>query len=286
MSAGTSVPSPGFARWGDLGCALTWPTLVPVNDATPRAPLELDRLKQAAGPQWHVRLYAAAESTNALAAAAPERGLVVVADHQTAGRGRLGREWVTPQGAALTFSAVVDPVVDDEWWPLLPLVAGYAVARRLRGSVKWPNDVLLGDRKVCGILVERVHTRAHGRDEPLAVVGIGINVDQREDELPIPTATSLALAVGTFDRTELLGHVLHDLRAWLGIMMSGPHTFVANYRGLCDTLDRDVRVDLPDGSVLEGRATGVDDHGRLEVESATGTVAVAAGDVVHVRPGG
>ncbi len=230
-----------------------------------------------------MQLYAAAESTNALAAAAPERGLVVVADHQTAGRGRLGRTWTTPPGAALTFSAVVDPVLDDEWWPLVPLVAGYAVARRLRGSVKWPNDVLLGDRKVCGILVERVHVRAHGSDKPLAVVGIGINVDQREDELPVATATSLALAERPVDRTELFGQVLHDLRAWLGMTMGSPHMLVANYRGLCATLDRDVRVDLPDGSVLEGRATGVDEHGRLEVESGGRVVAVAAGDVVHVR---
>jgi BirA family transcriptional regulator, biotin operon repressor / biotin---[acetyl-CoA-carboxylase] ligase len=230
-----------------------------------------------------VQLHAAAESTNALAAAAPEPGLVVVADHQTAGRGRLGREWVTPPGVALTFSAVVDPVVDDEWWPLVPLVAGYAVARRLRGTVKWPNDVLLGGRKVCGILVERVHVRTHGGDRPLAVVGIGINVDQREDELPLETATSLALATGDVDRTELLGHVLADLRAWLGVMMSTPHGFVANYRGLCDTLDRQVRVDLPDGSVFEGRATEVDEHGRLQVDTDGGPVAVAAGDVVHVR---
>jgi len=230
-----------------------------------------------------VQLHAAAESTNALAAAAPERGLVVVADHQTAGRGRLGRTWTTPPGAALTFSAVVDPVLDDEWWPLVPLVAGYAVARRLRGSVKWPNDVLLDDRKVCGILVERVHVRAHGSDKPLAVVGIGINVDQREDELPVATATSLALASGPVARTELFGQVLHDLRAWLGMTMGSPHMLVANYRGLCATLDRDVRVELPDGSVLEGRATGVDEHGRLEVESGGRVVAVAAGDVVHVR---
>ena len=230
-----------------------------------------------------MQLHAAAESTNALAAAAPERGLVVVADHQTAGRGRLGRTWTTPPGAALTFSAVVDPVLDDEWWPLVPLVAGYAVARRLRGSVKWPNDVLLGDRKVCGILVERVHVRAHGSDKPLAVVGIGINVDQREDELPVATATSLALAAGAVDRTELFGQVLHDLRAWLGMTAGSPHMLVANYRALCATLDRDVRVDLPDGSVLEGRATGVDEHGRLEVDSGGRVVAVAAGDVVHVR---
>jgi BirA family biotin operon repressor/biotin-[acetyl-CoA-carboxylase] ligase len=150
--------------------------------------------------------------------------------------------------------------------------------------VKWPNDVLLGGRKLCGILVERVSVRAHGGDKPLAVVGIGINVDQTRDELPVDTATSLAIELGPHDRTELLGDVLHDLRAWLGMMMDTPHGFVANYRGLCDTVGRDVRVDLPDGSVLEGHATDVDDHGRLQVENADSVVAVAAGDVVHVRP--
>jgi BirA family biotin operon repressor/biotin-[acetyl-CoA-carboxylase] ligase len=267
---------------------------VVVNDLSPRVPLDLDRLQEAAGPHWHVRLHESAESTNALAVQAPERGLVVVADHQTAGRGRLGRTWTTPPGAALTFSAVVDPVVDDEWWPLVPLVAGYAVARRLRGSVKWPNDVLLHERKVCGILVERVHVRAHGTDKPLAVIGVGINVDQTAAELPVPTAASLAMLGFREDRTELFGQVLHDLRLWLGVVMSEPTTFVANFRGLCDTLGRHVRVDLPDGSVLEGVAAGVDDHGRLLVAPPGGdgpavpgrleARAVAAGDVVHVRP--
>jgi BirA family biotin operon repressor/biotin-[acetyl-CoA-carboxylase] ligase len=270
---------------------------VVVNPGLPRAPLDLAALQAAAGPQWDVRLHEAAESTNALAAAASERNLVVVADHQTAGRGRLGREWVTPAGAALTFSAVVDPVVADEWWPLVPLVAGYAVARVVRGSLKWPNDVLIGQQKVCGVLVERVHVRAHGGDKPLAVIGIGINVDQTADELPVPTATSLALSGQATDRTELFGRILHDLRIWLGLMAGSPHSFVGQYRALSDTLDRDVRVDLPDGSVLEGRATDIDEHGRLVVSPPpedggeggpavpgllTG-VAVAAGDVVHVR---
>jgi BirA family biotin operon repressor/biotin-[acetyl-CoA-carboxylase] ligase len=268
---------------------------VVVNDASPRAPLDLDRLQEAAGPHWRVRLHAAAESTNALTVAAPERGLVVVADHQTAGRGRLGRTWDTPAGAALTFSAVVDPVVADEWWPLIPLVAGFAVAGVVGGSVKWPNDVLLNERKVCGILVERVHVRRRGGDKPLAVVGIGINVDQTAEELPVPTASSLALLGFRWDRTELFGRVLHDLRLWLGVMMGEPTTFVANFRGRCATLGQEVRVDLPDGSVLEGRADGIDDHGRLLVlppRAGGGPAepgvyearAVAAGDVVHVRP--
>src|SRR4051794_41572383 len=125
-----------------------------------RSPLDQAALQEVAGPQWQVRLYAEAGSTNELAAADPVRHRVVVADHQQAGRGRLDRAWVTPPGAALTFSAVFDPVVDTEWWPLLPLVAGDAVARGPGGfaSLKWANDVLIGDHKGCGILVERVHT--------------------------------------------------------------------------------------------------------------------------------
>jgi BirA family biotin operon repressor/biotin-[acetyl-CoA-carboxylase] ligase len=268
-----------------------------VNTGSPRTPLDVEALQAAAGVPWEVRLHAAAESTNALAVAAPERNVVVVAEHQTAGRGRLDRQWVTPAGAALTFSAVVDPIVDDEWWPLVPLVAGYAVARVVRGSLKWPNDVLLGDRKVCGVLVERVRVRAHGVDKPLAVIGIGINVDQAEDELPVPTATSLALSGGPADRTELFGQVLHTLHAVLGQLTISPHGFVGSYRALCSTLGQEVRVDLPDGSVLEGTATDIDEHGRLVVSPPPRTdgpavpalltgVAVAAGDVVHVRPRG
>jgi len=235
-----------------------------------------------------VRLHQAAGSTNALAAAAAERGLVVVADHQTAGRGRLGREWVTPAGAALTFSAVVDPAVDDEWWPLVPLAAGYAVARAVGGSLKWPNDVLVSDpagasppRKVCGILVERV-VSSDGR--ALAVIGVGINVDQTTEELPVPEATSLTLAARAVDRTQLFGHVLHALRQSLAALAAGPTAYVGHVRRRCITLGRDVRADLPDGSVLHGRALDLDDQGRLMVETTEGTVAVAAGDVVHVRP--
>ncbi len=112
-----------------------------------RSPLDQVALQAVAGPQWQVRLYAEAGSTNALAAADPVRHRIVVADHQQQGRGRLDRQWVTPPGAALTFSAVFDPVVDTEWWPVVPLVAGYAVARAIGGfaTLKWPNDVMIGD---------------------------------------------------------------------------------------------------------------------------------------------
>ncbi len=246
-----------------------------------RSPLDQVALQAVAGPQWQVRLYAEAGSTNALAAADPMRHRIVVADHQQAGRGRLDREWVTPPGVALTFSAVFDPVVDVEWWPVVPLVAGYAVARALGGyaRLKWPNDVLIGDRKVCGILVERVNTRP-----PMVVIGIGINVDQTEDELPVPTATSLALEGHPVDRTALFGDVVQHLRIWLGQFAGSPNTFMSSYRGRSATLDREVQVALPGDRVVEGRVVDLDPHGRLVLETAEGTTALSAGDVVHLRP--
>jgi len=248
----------------------------------PRAPLDLARLQEAAGPPWEVRLHAEAGSTNALAGADPVAHRVVVADHQQAGRGRLDRAWVTPAGAALTFSAVLDPEVDTEWWPVVPLVAGYAVARALGGhaALKWPNDVLVEDHKVAGILVERVHT-----DPPLVVIGIGINVDQTADELPVPTATSLALSGHPTDRTALFGDVLAHLRAFLGVFATSPGSFMEHYRGRSATLGQDVRVDLPGERSVTGRVVDLDDHGRLVLDTGDGTLTLSAGDVVHLRPG-
>jgi BirA family biotin operon repressor/biotin-[acetyl-CoA-carboxylase] ligase len=246
-----------------------------------RSPLDQVALQAVAGPQWQVRLYAEAGSTNALAASDPVRHRIVVADHQQEGRGRLDRQWVTPPGAALTFSAVFDPVVDTEWWPVVPLVAGYAVASALGrfATLKWPNDVMIGDRKVCGILVERAHTRP-----PMVVIGIGINVDQSADELPVPTATSLALAGHPVDRTVLFGDVVRRLRVALGVFASSPNTFMNQYRARSSTLDQDVRVALPGDRVVEGRAADFDPHGRLVLDTPDGTLILSAGDVVHLRP--
>ncbi len=248
---------------------------------TARSPLDEDALQAAAGPQWTVRLHATADSTNALAAAEPRPHLVVVADHQQAGRGRLDREWVTPPGAALTLSAVWDPVVDTEWWPVLPLVSGYAVARALGdfASLKWPNDVMVDDLKVCGILVERVGARP-----PLVVVGIGINVDQTAEELPVPTATSLALSGHPTDRTTLCGDVLRHLGDALGGFASSPASFMERYRERSATLGRRVRVDLPGEHTVTGLVTDLDARGRLVLDTGEGMLTLSAGDVVHLRP--
>ncbi len=218
-------------------------------------------------------------------------GLVVVAEHQTAGRGRLDRTWVTPPRAALTFSLLVAPDrVPVARWPWLPLLTGLAVVdgvRRAAGvepGLKWPNDVLLDELKLAGILVERVERPAGA----VAVVGVGLNVSSTRAELPVPTATSLALAgAASLDRTALLVAVLDAFTArydaWVAAAGGG---LLAPYTQACSTLGRTVRVDLPSGGGLLGEAVGVDEEGRLRVDDGQRVHVLGAGDVVHVRPAG
>ncbi|MCW2791101.1 MAG: biotin--acetyl-CoA-carboxylase ligase [Nocardioides sp.] len=255
-----------------------------------RPPLDSARLA-ALAPGLTVEVVDRTPSTNALVgerarSGAPE-GLVVVTEHQTAGRGRLDRSWETPARAALTFSVLLRPTAPAAEWPWLPLLTGHALAGALRragfdAGVKWPNDVLLGPLKVAGILVERVETPSG----PAAVVGIGLNVTTTRAELPVETATSLALEGTAPDRTDLLLAVLGALRdeydAW---QRGGADDLRASYAAACVTVGREVRVELPSGEPLTGRATGIDPGGRLLVRSSAGETAVGAGDVVHVRAG-
>lgn len=267
--------------------------------ASGRPPLDAGAVTGAlAGTRWRPEVLAASPSTNAVVAARlrdgePE-GLVVVADHQTAGRGRLDRSWVTPAGAALTFSVLLRPdAVPVARWPWLPLLTGVAVAEGVRRTVgldvalKWPNDVVAGESKVSGILVERVE----GPGGAGAVVGVGLNVSQAADELPVETATSLELAsAAPVDRVPLLAGVLGALAdrydAWSragGGSDLGTDDLHPAYTALCDTIGRPVRVQLPGGETVTGEAVGVDREGRLLVSTSRGVRALGAGDVVHVR---
>ncbi|WP_408896366.1 biotin--[acetyl-CoA-carboxylase] ligase [Nocardioides sp. R1-1] len=270
------------------------------SGATPtptRGPLDGDRLAGAfdQAPDLSFELLAEAPSTNEVAAerarAGAHEGLVVVADHQSSGRGRLDRTWQTPPGTAVTFSLVLRPTVPPTAWPWLPLLVGHNVAKAItafgyEASVKWPNDVLLADdRKVAGILVERVETPTG----PAAIVGVGINVAMTAEELPVPTATSLAVAGPEApDRTSVLLGVVAAVREGYDVWQAGGDQGTArlatSYRGHCATLGRDVRVELPGGGELVGRASDIDDDGRLVVQTADGTERVGAGDVIHVRP--
>ncbi len=252
------------------------------------APLDPNRLKDGAPPGVRIEVVEQTESTNAdvagRAKAGEADGLVVAADDQTAGRGRLDRTWVTPAGTAVTFSMLLRPSAPAARWPWLPLVAGVAVVRALgetwgKPELKWPNDVLLRGRKVAGILVELTETP----DGPAAVLGVGLNTGLTDDQLPVPDATSLLIESGTApDRTEVLLDLVRELSAAFEGWPSAE--LEEAYREACSTLGREVRVEMPDGSLLEGKASEIDPTGRLVVETEEGPQAVGAGDVVHVRP--
>ena len=228
-------------------------------------------------------------------AAGPE-GQVLVAEEQTAGRGRLGRTWTSVPGASLTFSALLRPATVPaarRGW--LALLAGVAVASAVRsvtgGGVaavlKWPNDVLVGDRKLAGILAEQ------SPDGSAVVIGTGINVATPADTLPVSPAglagTSLLVEGATVTREALLLEVLRQLERWYVAFRADPDPvrtgLLEAYRQLCVTLGQKVRVELPVGRFMTGVARGIDPDGRLLVSDDPGDppMAISAGDVVHVR---
>lgn len=270
-----------------------------------RPPLNRLALAQAltgGASRWtEIRLVPAEPSTNAaladVARTTAVDGIVLLTEHQTNGRGRLDRGWVCPPRAGITMSALVRPIgVPVSQWPWVPLLAGLAVAAALRqvaevpATLKWPNDVMIDDRKVAGLLVERIEAHdGNGDIAPAAVIGMGINVSTTRDELPTEQATSLALeGASTTDRPTIVKAVLRRLDGLLteweaGGAASSPALREA-YRGACSTLGRQVRVELPRQQPVVGTAVDIDESGRLVVETTNGTLVFGAGDVLHLRP--
>lgn len=222
-------------------------------------------------------------------------GSVLVAEEQTAGRGRLDRQWTAPARSGLFFSVLLAPSeVPVARWGWLPLLTGVAVATGLARAagvdtaLKWPNDLLVSiggeERKAGGILAERAGD--HG-----VVVGVGINVTLRENELPVPTAGSVALAgaVST-DRDPLLRAALRSLEEWYRRWRDAggdpaESGLQETYAAGCATLGRTVRAELPGDRSLVGEAVAVDGDGRLVIATEEGVQEpVGAGDIVHLRP--
>jgi BirA family transcriptional regulator, biotin operon repressor / biotin---[acetyl-CoA-carboxylase] ligase len=266
--------------------------------------LDADELRKSvlAGSGLWSDLTVAAEtgSTNedlvAAARSGAAEGSVLVAERQTNGRGRLGRRWVSEPGAALTFSVLLRPsgvpAVRRGWLPLLTgvaVVAGVRAQTGVEASLKWPNDVLARTRagsagKLAGILAEQAGDAI--------VVGVGLNVlvppvaGLSSSALP-PVALS-DLSSEAVDRAGLLAAILRELEDWY-LRWAGSRGDAdacglrTAYLGSCATLGRDVRVELPGGAVLTGRASDADDAGRLLVTGPGGAHWVSAGDVIHVR---
>jgi len=270
---------------------------------------DADRLRRLllspAGPLARLDVADEVESTNTALAdelrVAPQSWPVpglLLAERQTAGRGRAGRSWTAPAGTSVTGTLVVRPAVPAASLGWLPLLAGLGVARALRTAtgvracLKWPNDLVVGGfaecvagwgtwRKVGGILTEAVGAEV--------LIGIGINVAQRPDELPVPSATSLALAgAGRAERESVLV-------AAVVAVVAAIHRFAAaggdaracgladEVAACCVTLGRTVRVDLPGGGQLVGQASRLDEVGALVVRDDAGEHPVLAGDVLLVR---
>lgn len=228
-----------------------------------------------------------------------EQGRVLIAEQQSAGRGRLGRQWECPSGAGLMMSVLLRPDRPREEWGTLSLAAAVALEETLRAvagvsaKLKWPNDVLIGGRKVCGILAAVGGAGDEGEPVGGAVVlGLGLNVSLTEAELPVPEATSLLLAgAATLEREVIaaafLAHFAAVYRTWNA---SGPAHAIERWREYSATLGRRVAVSFPNGRKVAGVATDIAADGRLVVagrdeEGREEVLTVAAGDIVHLRRG-
>ncbi|MFD9673187.1 biotin--[acetyl-CoA-carboxylase] ligase [Streptomyces sp. NPDC059981] len=267
-------------------------------DRPPLNAAALSRALVVEGGLWtSLEVVPATGSTNtdlAVRAARLPEGAVLVAEEQSAGRGRLDRTWTAPARSGLFFSVLLKPGagVTQERWGWLTLLAGVAAAQGLSRAagvdteLKWPNDLLVAvegeERKTGGILAERVGDGV--------VVGIGLNVTLTEDELPVPAAGSLLLAKATVtDREPLLKAVLRSLEEWYGKWREAGGDpaecgLQEAYAAGCATLGRHVRAELPGGRTLTGTAEALDADGRLVIRTPEGErEAVGAGDVVHLR---
>ena len=266
----------------------------PTHGRTPPGPLawRVDKARLANTRFTTVRIHDELPSTNTAlveeaGTGAPE-GLVLVADHQTAGRGRLGRTWSAEPGTALLVSVLLRPPLPVDELPLVLMAAGLAACDGVeavagfRPQLKWPNDLVVDDRKLAGLLSE-----AAGAGRPAVVLGLGVNVSAGAypKDLSADAVSCEEMASRPVDRSELLVGFLAGLEARYSTVLDGKRDAILSaYRSDSATLGRRVRVELTTGEPVEGKATGLADDGRLVVTDDFGTEhPVHVGDVKHLR---
>jgi BirA family transcriptional regulator, biotin operon repressor / biotin---[acetyl-CoA-carboxylase] ligase len=225
-----------------------------------------------------------------LALEGAEEGLAIVADEQTAGRGRLQRTWSSPKGAGLYFSILLRPTLAADRWPLITFVAALATSDALREAadvqtdIKWPNDLLAGERKICGILAEAIETSM----VRAVVVGIGINLTN--DAFPrelVTVATSVAHESGRQpERESILAALLRALARWYSLLLEheGAEKIVAAWSSRSSYASGKL-VQVTNGDeVWRGVTRGVENDGALRLETIQGIQLIRAGDVTSLRP--
>ena len=249
---------------------------------TPRAPLEESRIAAALSQYWRVSVVELTQSTHEdlakkISIGDANNGDVIVANYQSAGRGRLDRTFDAPESTALLFSLYLTPQRANKDWGFIPLLAGYSIADTLGKlgagvEIKWPNDLLINELKVGGII-----STVAGAG---VMIGIGINVSTMQEELPVPHATSLRLSgVTKLDRNFLLSVLLNafekDFLRW-----DSGESFIDHYSRLSATFGRQVAISMPGGKEHRSQALSVDESGCLHL--ADGEI-VSVGDVIHLR---
>lgn len=205
---------------------------------------------------------------------------VRLANHQSAGKGRLGRAWTAPAGTQIICSILIRPKSLDQVGTI-PLAVGVALCDVIpQATLKWPNDLQIEGKKLCGILAE-----ARFEPSPAIVIGFGLNVTLDKADLPVPHATSLLLEGLPTDRTALTVKILEAIHRRLRQWAAGDLQLMDDYRAVSASIGRQVRVELPGGGQLFGEVDNVLDDGRLQVRGAEdGQLhALSAGDVTHLR---
>ena len=220
---------------------------------------------------------------------APEWTLLV-AGEQRSGRGRLGRTWASLEGRSLLASVLLRPQVAPSDAPLLPLLVAVCMVRAIRSTngvdvtCKWPNDLVVGERKLGGILAE---ASVDSDRLSFVVIGTGVNVAEEPSDFPPeirPTATSILMEGGRIYGIALLREYLRELRAMYSPTGENLRTVVLDeYRTLCSTIGREVVATTTAGGATRGRAVGVGESGELLVKSGSGIEAVGFGEVLHLR---
>ena len=268
----------------------------------PLSPLSLDAIHSTLATQalgHRIELRDQIKSTNreaiALAHAGVEHGTVVVADSQTEGRGRLSRQWFSPPGVNLYCSIVIKKTINAdrlaEWLSWLPLMTALAAAESIETvaaahvTVKWPNDLLIAERKVGGILCE---SGTGARSGPFQVIGIGLNINGERNDFPEDlreAATTIRHETGLpVERNRLLAKFLHELEACVEEFESrGSERVALAYQQRCSTIGKTIKATLTDGKEFVGLAEGIEQDGALRVIQRPLPTDGRPPDIQHLR---